>query len=39
MCFCQDCENQPIFAEELPLNDNENEVNENGTNDIGDWDY
>ena len=35
MCFCQDCENQPIFPEELSLNDNENEDNENGTDDIG----
>ena len=39
MCFCQDCENQPIFSEELSLNDNENEDNENGTDDIDDWDY
>ena len=39
MCFCQDCENQPIFSEELSLNDNKNEDNENGTDDIDDWDY
>ena len=36
MCFCQDCENRPIFYEELSLNDNENEDNENGTDDIDD---
>ena len=34
MCFCQDCENQPIFSEELSLNDNENEDTENGIEDI-----
>ena len=39
MRFCQDCGNQPIFTEELSLNDNENEDNENGTDDIDDWDY
>ena len=39
MCFCQDCENQPIFSEELLLNNNKNEDNENGTDDIDDWDY
>ena len=39
MCFCQDCENQPIFSEELSLNDNENEDNKNCTDDIDDWDF
>ena len=39
MCFCQDCEDQPIFSEELSLNDNEIEDNENVTDDIDDWDY
>ena len=39
MSFCQDCENQPIFSEELSLNDYENEDNENGTDDIDNWDY
>ena len=39
MCFCQDIENKPIFSKELSLNDNENEDNENGKDDIDDWDY
>ena len=39
MCYCQDCENQPIFFEELSLNNNENEDNEDGTDDIEDWVY
>ena len=39
MCFCQDCEDQPIFSEKLSLNDNEIEDNENVTDDIDDWDY
>ena len=39
MCFCQDCENQPIFSEELSLKDNETEDNKNCTDDIDDWDF